>query len=144
MTDSDQVTGRDWVNHIEQVLKTGTTRGIGEADERLTNRPLLLFTVTGAKSGEPRYVALMRVEKNGKYAMIASSAGADKDPQWAANVRANHEVIVQDGEKLLRRTAREVHGEEREEWWQNGVEAYPHYTTLQSYTDRKIPVFVLE
>jgi len=41
-------------------------------------------------------------------------------------------------------TAREVHGAEREEWWQRGIEAYPHYIELQSLTTRKIPVFVLE
>lgn len=41
-------------------------------------------------------------------------------------------------------TAREVHGAEREEWWQRGIEAYPQYIELQSLTTRKIPVFVLE
>jgi len=38
----------------------------------------VLFTTTGAKSGKKRYVPLMRVEKDGHYAMVASKGG---DPQ---------------------------------------------------------------
>ncbi|MCV7030677.1 nitroreductase family deazaflavin-dependent oxidoreductase [Mycobacterium sherrisii] len=135
----------DWVReHTEQILAQGTTAGIGESDERTKNRPIVLFTVTGAKTGLKRYVPLMRVEHNGHYAMIGSTGGAPKDPAWVANLRANPTVSVQDGDRVFEGTARQVVGAERETWWQRGVEAYPHYTTLQSLTERKIPVFVVE
>ncbi|OBA63388.1 nitroreductase [Mycobacterium sp. 1100029.7] len=135
----------DWVReHTQRILEQGTTEGIGESDERTKNRPIVLFTVIGAKSGLKRYVPLMRVEKNGHYAMIGSTGGAPKDPAWVGNLRANPKVSVQDGERVFDGTAREVFGAEREEWWQRGVDAYPHYTNLQSLTERQIPVFVVE
>jgi deazaflavin-dependent oxidoreductase (nitroreductase family) len=51
---------------------------------------------------------------------------------------------VQEGDKVFEMTAREVDGDERAQWWQTAIEAYPHYVELQKLTDRKIPVFVLE
>ncbi|ORW74784.1 nitroreductase family deazaflavin-dependent oxidoreductase [Mycobacterium saskatchewanense] len=145
MTEQAQLSTTDWVRvHTEQILEQGTTEGIGEGDERTFNRPIVLFTVIGAKSGQRRYVPLMRVEKDGQYAMIGSTGGAPKDPAWVHNVRANPEVTAQDGEKVFEGKAREVFGAEREAWWQRGTEAYPHYIELQSLTTREIPVFVVE
>jgi deazaflavin-dependent oxidoreductase (nitroreductase family) len=59
-------------------------------------------------------------------------------------VKANPNVTVQDGDKVFEMTAREVHGTEHDEWWQTAIDAYPVYTQLQSRTERKIPIFVLE
>jgi deazaflavin-dependent oxidoreductase (nitroreductase family) len=135
MTDQVQLSTTDWVREqTEQILEQGTTDGV-----QISDRPIVLFTVTGAKSGQKRYVPLMRVEKDGRYAMIGSIGGSPKNPSWVYNLRANPKVTVQDGDKVFELTAREVHGAEREEWWQRGTEAYPHYIELQSLTTRKIP-----
>jgi deazaflavin-dependent oxidoreductase (nitroreductase family) len=145
MTQAAQFSTTDWVRtHTEQILEQGTTDGIGEADERTKNRPIVLFTVTGAKTGLKRYVPLMRVEHEGRYAMVGSIGGAPKDPTWVHNVRANPTVVAQDGDQSFTLEAREVHGAERKVWWDRAVDAYPNYTTLQSLTTRLIPVFVLE
>jgi len=108
------------------------------------DRPIVLFTTTGAKSGKQRYVPLMRVEKDGRYAMIASKGGDPAHPSWYFNVKANPAVTVQDGDKVVALTAREVEGAEREQWWDLAVEAYPPYAEYQTKTTRQIPVFVLE
>jgi deazaflavin-dependent oxidoreductase (nitroreductase family) len=100
--------------------------------------------VVSAKSGQRRYVPLMRVEQDGRYAMVGSIGGRPKNPSWVYNLRVNPKVTVQDGDNVFELTAREVDGAEREEWWQRATEAYPHYIELQSLTTRKIPVFVLE
>ncbi len=88
----------------------------------------------------------MRVEADGKYAMVASKGGDPKHPSWYFNVKANPPtVVVQDGDKVTTLTAREIDGEEREQWWKLAVEAYPPYAEYQTKTDRQIPpVFVLE
>lgn len=131
----------DWVREqTERILEQGTTDGVHVLD-----RPIVLFTTTGAKSGKKRYVPLMRVEENGKYAMVASKGGDPKHPSWYFNVKANPTVSVQDGDKVLPdRTARELEGEEREHWWKLAVEAYPPYAEYQTKTDRLIPVFIVE
>ena len=118
----------------KQILEQGTTDGV-----LILDRPVVLFTVTGAKSGQKRYVPLMRVEKDGRYAMIGSIGGSPKNPSWVYNLRANPKVTVQDGDKVFKLTAREVHGAEREDWWQRGTEAYPHYIELAVADDKKDP-----
>jgi deazaflavin-dependent oxidoreductase (nitroreductase family) len=86
----------------------------------------------------------MRVEHEGKYAAIGSKGGDPKNPAWVENLRADPHVELQDGAQKWDMIAREVDGEERDEWWARGVAAYPDYEAYQSWTDRKIPVFVLE
>jgi len=140
MTEHAELSPTEWVrDQTEAILKSGTTDGV-----QVLDRPIVLFTTTGAKSGKKRYVPLMRVEENGKYAMVASKGGDPEHPAWYHNVKANPEVTAQDGDKVVTLTAREVSGGEREHWWNLAVAAYPPYAEYQAKTDRLIPVFVLE
>jgi F420H(2)-dependent quinone reductase len=128
----------DWVReHTERVLEQGTTDGVGDG-------PIVLVTTTGAKSGKRRYLPLMRVEKDGRYAAVASKGGHPAHPSWYFNLTANPAVMLQDGDKVVPLTARELDGAEREQWWELAVEAYPPYAEYQAKTTRRIPVFILE
>lgn len=130
----------DWVrDQTEQILRNGTTDGVTVFD-----RPVVLFTTTGARSGKKRLVPLMRVEHDGTYAMVASKGGAPEHPAWYGNVKANPDVTLQDGTEVGEYRAREVHGDERAAWWDRAVEAYPPYAEYQTKTDRLIPVLVAE
>lgn len=130
----------DWVREqTERIIAQGTTDGV-----EVLERPIVLYTTTGAQSGKKRYVPLMRVEENGRYAMVASKGGDPKHPSWYFNVVANPTVTVQDGDKSLTGTARQIEGAEREHWWEIAVEAYPPYAEYQTKTTRQIPVFVVE
>jgi deazaflavin-dependent oxidoreductase (nitroreductase family) len=130
----------DWVrDHTEQILRTGTTDGVTVFD-----RPVVLFTIVGAKSGKKRLVPLMRVEHDGVYALVASKGGAPEHPAWYGNVKANPDVTLQDGTEVGQYRVREVHGDERQTWWDRAVAAYPPYTEYQTKTDRLIPVLVAE
>ncbi|OBF54748.1 nitroreductase [Mycobacterium sp. 852002-50816_SCH5313054-b] len=140
MTDGIELSPTGWVREqTEEILKQGTTDGV-----EILDRPVVLVTTTGAKSGKRRYVPLMRVEKDGRYAMVASKGGAPAHPSWYFNVKANPAVTVQDGDKVVSLTARELDGAEREQWWRRAVEAFPPYGEYQTKTARQIPVFVLE
>lgn len=140
VNEQPQLSPTDWVREqTERILQQGTTDGV-----QILDRPVVLFTTTGAKSGQKRYVPLMRVEEGGRYAMVASKGGDPEHPAWYHNVKANPEVTVQDGNKVATMTARELDGAEREHWWALAVDAYPPYAEYQTKTDRLIPVFVLE
>ena len=140
MTDQVQLSTTDWVREqTEQILEQGTTDGV-----QVSDRPIVLFTVIGAKSGLKRYVPLMRVEKDGRYAMVGSIGGAPKHPTWYHNIKAYPEFPLQDGTVTKDYVAREVEGAERAEWWERAVAAYPPYAEYQKKTDRQIPVFVLD
>ena len=110
-----------------------------------TNWPVVIFTTRGRHSGKIRKFALMRVEHDSKYAMVASMGGAPTHPEWYLNVTADPEALmVQDGVERFDATARELEGEEREIWWQRAVEAYPPYAKYQERTERQIPVLLVE
>lgn len=105
--------------------------------------PVVLLTTVGAKTGKLRKTPLMRVEHEGRYAIVASLGGAPKNPVWYYNVVKNPRVELQDGTVTGDYDAREVFGEEKSQWWQRAVAAYPDYADYQEKTDRQIPVFVL-
>jgi deazaflavin-dependent oxidoreductase (nitroreductase family) len=86
----------------------------------------------------------MRVEHDGRYAVVASKGGAPQHPVWYHNVKAHPQVELQDGPRKQDMTAREITGAEKAEWWERAVAAYPPYAEYQEKTDREIPVFVLE
>ncbi len=127
---------RDQVTEYEA---SGGTRGTS-----MRGLPVVVLTMRGAKSGKIRKVPLMRVEHDGRYAAVASMGGAPKNPVWYENLVADPRVRVQDGPETHDLVAREVAGEEKAQWWERAVAAYPDYAQYQRKTDRQIPVFVLE
>jgi deazaflavin-dependent oxidoreductase (nitroreductase family) len=130
-----------WVNdQVEAYERSGGQ----EANTLLdTGLPVIIVTMRGNKSGDLRKIALMRVEHNGEYALVASKGGAPKHPVWYYNLVAHpDEVVIQDGPEPFEATVRLVTGDERAQWWERGVAAYPPYAEYQTRTDREIPVFV--
>jgi deazaflavin-dependent oxidoreductase (nitroreductase family) len=108
-----------------------------------TGLPVIIVTMRGNKSGKIRKIALMRVEHNGEYALVASKGGAPDNPVWYHNLVANpDEVTIQDGPQPFDVRVRQVSGEERRTWWERAVAAYPPYADYQKRTSREIPVFV--
>ena len=87
----------------------------------------------------------MRVEHDGAYLMVGSQGGAPTDPAWVSNVRkAPDQVTVQDGPEPWDGVARELTGDERAQWWERAVAAFPNYADYQTKTDRLIPIFLVE
>ncbi|MEU9875660.1 nitroreductase family deazaflavin-dependent oxidoreductase [Streptomyces phaeochromogenes] len=131
-----------WVrDQVELYESSNGTEGTTLMD---TGLPVIVLTTVGAKSGKIRKTPLMRVEHDGTYAAVASLGGAPKHPVWYHNVVSDPRVELQDGGTRQDMTAREVTGEEKAQWWERAVAAYPAYADYQKKTDREIPVFVLE
>lgn len=116
----------------------------GAEANTLRGVPVIVLTTVGAKSGGLRKTALMRVEHEGRYAVVASKGGAPEPPQWCFNLRANPHVELQDGAVKRDYLARELDGAEYDEWWERAVAVWPDYAEYQKKTDRRIAVFVLE
>jgi F420H(2)-dependent quinone reductase len=110
---------------------------------RDTGLPVVIVTMRGNKSGKIRKIALMRVEHGGEYALVASKGGAPDNPVWYYNLTANPDAVtVQDGPEPVDVQVRQVAGDERAEWWDRAVAAYPPYAEYQTKTDREIPVLL--
>src|ERR1700758_1281152 len=75
----------DWSR--DQADKYAESGGTDAAD--MKGMPIILLTTVGAKTGKLRKTPLMRVEHNGRYAIVASLGGAPKNPVWYNNVKSN-------------------------------------------------------
>ena len=133
---------QQWVR--DQVEAYEASGGAEANTLRDSGDPIIVITSVGARSGKLRKNPVMRVEKDGRYVAVASKGGAPEDPSWADNFRAHPEIDVQDGPEARSYTARELSGEERQQWWDHAVATWPTYASYQEKTDRQIPVFLLE
>jgi deazaflavin-dependent oxidoreductase (nitroreductase family) len=125
-----------------QAERYEATNGAEASD--LRGRPVIVLTSVGAKTGKLRKTALMRVEHEGAYAVVASLGGSPNHPVWSYNLKTNPHVELQDGPTKRDYMAREVTGDEKAIWWERAVDTWPDYARYQLKTDRQIPVFVLD
>lgn len=138
--DEVELSPTDWVrSQTQTILETGTTEGV-----EIRGAPVVLLTLRGARTGRLRYTPVMRVEHDGRYAVVASKGGAPQNPAWFENIRAHPEISLQDGTETRPYAARIVTGDERAQWWDRAVAAFPNYAEYQAATDREIPVVVLD
>jgi F420H(2)-dependent quinone reductase len=130
-----------WVrDQVAEYEASGGQRASTLAD---TGLPVVIITTRGNKSGKIRKIALMRVEHDGKYALVASKGGAPEHPVWYYNLTADPKAVrIQDGPEPFDAEVRVLSGPEREQWWERAVAAYPPYAEYQEKTDREIPVFL--
>ncbi len=130
-----------WVR--DQIEEYEASAGKEANTLRETGIPVIIVTMRGAKSGNVRKIALMRVEHKGSYALVASRGGSDENPDWYSNLLAHPtEVLVQDGPEAQPFTVREVSGDEREEWWERSAVVFPTYNEYKAKTTRVIPVLI--
>ena len=129
-----------WVREqVETIEATGTTRSV-----HIQNRPVVMLTMRGATSGSVRKVPVMRVEHDGEYVAVASKGGAPEHPQWFHNLLAHPDIEIQDDREAWPARVRLIGGEERAQWWERAVAAYPSYADYQAKTEREIPLFLIE
>lgn len=105
---------------------------------------LLLLTTTGARSGQPRLSPLACLTIDGKTIIVGSKAGADTNPHWVHNLRANPRAHVEVGTDAYDVIARELPADERDETYPKIVAIAPGFGDYQSKTDRVIPLFELQ
>ncbi|MCL5973312.1 MAG: nitroreductase family deazaflavin-dependent oxidoreductase [Ferrimicrobium sp.] len=130
-----------WVREqVDLYERTNGREGGTLAD---TGLPVIIVWTLGAKTGKLRKTPLMRVEHAGEYALVASKGGAPEHPFWYYNLVAHpDQVTIHDRDLLIDVVVRQVEGEERRQWWERAVEAFPPYAEYQIKTDRRIPLFV--
>lgn len=142
LTGEYEPSSQTWVR--DQVAAYEASEGTEANTLRDTGLPIVVITSRGSRSGKLRKNPVMRVEHDGSYAAVASKGGAPDNPAWADNLVAYPLVELQDGAERRDYRAREVTGEERAQWWERAVAAFPTYAAYAHKTDRVIPVFVLE
>ena len=145
MSDNYIPSTMQWV--ADQVAEYEASGGTRANTLRDTGIPVIIVTMTGSKTGATRKIALMRVEHEGSYALVASKGGAPTHPGWYYNLLADPSVMIQDGPAPSAYTVREISGDERTEWWERSASVFApflEYETKAAEANRVIPVFVAE
>jgi deazaflavin-dependent oxidoreductase (nitroreductase family) len=107
--------------------------------------PVLLLHHTGAKSGTERVNPLVyQPLDGGRYAIFASKAGADTNPDWFHNLVAHPRTTIELGTETVAVVCRVTDGAERETIWSAQKAAAPGFAEYESKTTRQIPVIVLD
>jgi deazaflavin-dependent oxidoreductase (nitroreductase family) len=129
-----------WVREqVEEYESSGGQKANTLGD---TGLPVVVVTTRGHKSGKVRKFPVMRVEHGGQYAVVASKGGAPENPSWYYNLKESPLVLIQDGAQPFEFEVHEAGGDERAQWWERAVAAYPPYAEYQTKTTRQIPVLV--
>ena len=116
----------------------------GKVGGRFEGHELLLLTTTGANSGEPRVAPLVAFRIDGKLLIVAGYGGADVNPAWVHNLRADpraHVVLATDSFDVV---AHELGPSEREVIIPKFNATTPAFANYQSKTTRTIPIFELQ
>ena len=122
--------------------RLGSTWRIGAAFPR--GVPVLLLTTIGRKSGQPKTTPLLYLDDGERVVIVGSQGGMRKHPQWYLNLTHNPEVTVQVGSRVRNMRARVANSEEHAALWPRLVALYADFATYQAWTDRAIPVVILE
>ncbi|MGD0704490.1 MAG: nitroreductase/quinone reductase family protein [Trebonia sp.] len=115
----------------------------GRVGDTFDGAPLLLLHTVGARSGQPRVNPVMYLADGDRYLVFASKAGADANPGWYWNLRANPDAAIEVGDETFAVRATELTGAERDEKYRIQSERYPGFAGYRQKTSRAIPVIAL-
>jgi deazaflavin-dependent oxidoreductase (nitroreductase family) len=130
----------DWNDKVIAEFRANQGRVGGQFE----GAPLLLLHSTGAKSGRERVNPMMYQAVGDGFAVFASKAGADTNPDWYHNLRAHPQARIEVGTETIDVTARVLDPEERAPIWEEQKSRYPGFADYERKTDRVIPVVMLE
>ncbi len=115
----------------------------GRCGGRFEGNPMILLTMTGAKSGKTLTTPLSYCVDGDDCIIFASAGGSPKHPNWYHNLMANQDITIERGEEKYAAKAVLTAGAEREDAFQKMVKAMPRFGEYQENTEREIPVFKL-
>ncbi len=108
--------------------------------------PMILVTMTGAKSGRRLTSPLVYSTDGDDVVIIASKAGAPSHPNWYHNLVANPTVTVEVGTETWEATAQLAAGDERKRLYDAQAAQMPQFADYEksaAEVGREIPVFRL-
>lgn len=135
-------TATRFVTHLHKtIFRLSNGRLIGTG----FGMPVVMITTTGRKSGRPRTTMLTAPVHDGEtFVLVASYGGDSRHPAWFLNLRDNPDVEVTARGRTRRMRARIAPSDERAALWPRVTSAYRGYAAYQRWTDREIPLVILE
>ncbi|MEV0297832.1 nitroreductase/quinone reductase family protein [Nocardia sp. NPDC050710] len=117
--------------------KTTLTSWLGDVE-------VAMLTTTGAKTGRERTHVVLGLVNGDRVVVVASNFGRPHHPAWYHNLRGNPRASIVIGGVSREVIAHELHGEQRERYYQRGIDIYPGFTHYRRRAHRRIPVLALD
>jgi deazaflavin-dependent oxidoreductase (nitroreductase family) len=115
----------------------------GKVGGQMAGMPVLLLTMTGAKTGRTLTRPLVYTRDGDRIVIIASFAGAPHNPPWYHNLVANPVATVEVGTDKFQVRASVTSGEERQRLFDRQADQMAIFKDYQKKTKRQIPVLAL-
>ncbi len=116
----------------------------GRFGNKLGTQTILILHTTGRTSGQNRAVPIAFFDYQGKYLIVASNWGKDKNADWYLNLKKAPNASLEINGNLVAVTAREALGDEYTNLWKFATERHPPYLNYQKMTTRHIPIILFE
>jgi deazaflavin-dependent oxidoreductase (nitroreductase family) len=115
-----------------------------DGGKSMGDRPLLLLTTVGRRTGEARTSPMMYVRSGDRLLVIASNNGAAQDPLWYRNLTARPSVTVEVPGERFEARAEPLTGDEYDREWAAIKQSFPFFAEHETRAgDRRIPVVAL-
>ncbi len=106
--------------------------------------PTLLLEHRGRRSGKVFTTPLLYITDGPDVVVVASQGGLPKHPQWYHNLLAQPDTQIQIRARRWPVRARTAEPQERARLWPLLLEAYADFGNYQAWTEREIPVMILQ
>jgi deazaflavin-dependent oxidoreductase (nitroreductase family) len=116
----------------------------GRLGSKLSTQTILILHTVGRRSGQNRTIPIAYFDYQGKYLIVASNWGQDKNADWYLNLKKAQNAHLEINGKLVSVAAREALGDEYNNLWKFVTERHPPYLNYQKMTTRHIPIMVFE
>ncbi len=116
----------------------------GRLGSKLGTQTILILHTVGRKSGQERTIPIAYFDYEGKYLIVASNWGKDKNSDWYLNLKKTPHARLEIDGNLVSTAAREAQGDEYDRLWKFVTERYTPYLDYQKMTARHIPIMVFE
>ncbi len=116
----------------------------GRVGATLKGARIVLLHHSGARTGKHRVSPVMGMLDGDRVVIVASKGGVDSNPAWYHNLVAHPDTVVEVGAERRNVHAHVADAGERDQLWPKLVEFFPDFGEYATYTDRLIPVVVLD
>ena len=115
----------------------------GKVGGMFEGMPVLLMTMTGAKTGRTLTRPVCYTRDGDAIVIIASYGGNPHNPPWYHNLVANPVITVEVGAEKFKARATETSGSERQRLFDAQARLMPFFDDYQKKTKRQLPVLIL-
>jgi deazaflavin-dependent oxidoreductase (nitroreductase family) len=116
----------------------------GQIGSKLGSQTILLLHTVGRKSGKLYVTPIAYFYHEGKYLVVASNWGKDRQADWFLNLMEHPRMEIEVDGETIPVEAHEAKGDEYARLWKFATEKHPPYLKYQSMTARQIPIMVFQ